>query len=104
MADRLGRPRVARRNHSLLLDGGFGGVTVETHTHVFTDAATLPLLVSLADCSSASPTARQPRRPGLRKRRGRPATGRRLARRMPPLSAGQSTSFSLGLFESMKDH
>ncbi|MFG2497078.1 methyltransferase domain-containing protein [Streptomyces sp. NPDC048441] len=52
-ADLLGAPRAGRQYRNLLLDGGFGDVTVEVHTGVFTDPAMLPLLTGLAESACA---------------------------------------------------
>jgi SAM-dependent methyltransferase len=53
-ADLTAAPRAARRYRNLLLDAGFGDVTVEVRTGVFTGAAMLPLLTGLAEgaCST----------------------------------------------------
>jgi len=48
-ADGLPNPRVARRYRNLLRDHGFVDVTVEVRTFVWTDAAGLPVLASIAD-------------------------------------------------------
>lgn len=48
-ADLIAGPRTARRYRNLLLDAGFGEVTVEVHTAVLTGPATLPLLSGLAE-------------------------------------------------------
>jgi ubiquinone/menaquinone biosynthesis C-methylase UbiE len=48
-ADRMPHPRVARRYRNLLLDNGFTDVTVEVHTIVWTDAATLPMLATIGE-------------------------------------------------------
>ncbi|WP_308295710.1 methyltransferase domain-containing protein [Streptomyces odontomachi] len=58
-ADLLGAPRAARRYRTLLLDAGFVDVTVEVHTHVFTDASMLPLLVRIAEAACAGGTVRR---------------------------------------------
>ncbi|MFI6363243.1 methyltransferase domain-containing protein [Nocardia sp. NPDC050630] len=47
-ADAMPNPRVARRYRNLLLDNGFVDVAVEVHTIVWTDAAALPVLASIA--------------------------------------------------------
>jgi hypothetical protein len=52
-ADLLGTPRAGRQYRSLLLAGGFDDVTVEVHTSVFTDPATLSLLARLAESACA---------------------------------------------------
>lgn len=46
-ADRLPSPWVARRYRNLLLDHGFGDVTVEARLMVFTEARFLPLVMTL---------------------------------------------------------
>lgn len=48
-ADTIANPRAARQYWALLLDAGFGDVTVEVHTTVFTDAAMLPVLTGMAE-------------------------------------------------------
>jgi SAM-dependent methyltransferase len=48
-ADLVAAPRIVRRSRNLLLDGGFGDVTVEAHTRIFTDAAMVPVLTDLAE-------------------------------------------------------
>ncbi|MFG1782443.1 methyltransferase domain-containing protein [Rhodococcus oryzae] len=48
-ADLIPGPRAARRYRNLLLDAGFGGVTLEVHTGVFTGTQMLPALVRLAE-------------------------------------------------------
>ncbi|MGP4113187.1 methyltransferase domain-containing protein [Streptomyces sp. 4N509B] len=53
-ADLLGTPRAGRQYRNLLLDGGFDDITVEAHTHVFTDPAMLSLLTRLAEPACAS--------------------------------------------------
>ncbi|MFI9207709.1 methyltransferase domain-containing protein [Streptomyces sp. NPDC053253] len=60
-ADLITAPRAARQYRSLLLDAGFGDVTVEVHTGVFTGPAMLPLITGLAEaaCSSGAATRRQ---------------------------------------------
>ncbi|GAA2443496.1 methyltransferase domain-containing protein [Actinomadura vinacea] len=45
-ADRTASPRAARAQRRLLLDGGFGDVTVEAGVAVFTDETALPLLTT----------------------------------------------------------
>ncbi|MFI8763964.1 methyltransferase domain-containing protein [Streptomyces sp. R-07] len=50
-ADRVPGPRVARRFRGLLLDHGFGEVTVEVSTAVLTDARWLPLATGLAEAA-----------------------------------------------------
>ncbi len=45
--DRVPNPRVARRYRNLLLGNGFTDVTVEVHTIVWTDAASLPTLADI---------------------------------------------------------
>jgi hypothetical protein len=45
----LGTLRAGRQHRNLLLDGGFGDVTVELHAGVFTDAAMLSLPTRLAE-------------------------------------------------------
>ncbi|MBA4864160.1 methyltransferase domain-containing protein [Streptomyces sp. PSKA54] len=54
-------PRSARRYRNLLLDAGFGEVTVEVHTGVFIGAAMLPLLAGLVEgaCSTGAVTREQ---------------------------------------------
>ncbi|MEW2134264.1 methyltransferase domain-containing protein [Streptomyces sp. NPDC005435] len=52
-ADLLGTPRAGRQYRALLLDGGFGDVTVEAHTSVFTDPSMLSLLTRLAEAACA---------------------------------------------------
>jgi hypothetical protein len=53
--------RAARRYRNLLLEAGFGEVTVEVHTGVFTGPVMLPLLIGLAEgaCSSGGLTREQ---------------------------------------------
>ncbi|MDN0199963.1 methyltransferase domain-containing protein [Streptomyces sp. S.PNR 29] len=60
-ADLTFGPRAARRYRNLLLDAGFGDVTVEVHTGVFTGPAMLPLLTGLAEgaCSTGAITREQ---------------------------------------------
>lgn len=48
-ADAMPNPRIARRYRNLLLDNGFGDVTVEVHTFVFTGPMILPMLGTMAD-------------------------------------------------------
>jgi SAM-dependent methyltransferase len=48
-ADLVPGPRVVRRCRNLLLDAGFADVTVEVHTWISTDAATVPVLADLAE-------------------------------------------------------
>ncbi len=50
-ADGMPNPRVARRYRNLLLDNGFANVTVEVHTIVWTDAASLPMLATIGEGS-----------------------------------------------------
>ncbi|MCF1597691.1 methyltransferase domain-containing protein [Streptomyces muensis] len=52
-ADLLATPRAGRAYRGLLLDGGFRDVTVEAHTHVFTDPAMLSLVARLAEPACA---------------------------------------------------
>ncbi|WP_338492657.1 methyltransferase domain-containing protein [Streptomyces sp. SJL17-4] len=60
-ADRIVGPRAARRYRNLLLDAGFGEVTVEVRTGVFTGPVMLPLLIGLAEgaCSADAVTREQ---------------------------------------------
>ncbi|MFI1735975.1 methyltransferase domain-containing protein [Streptomyces acidicola] len=60
-ADLTAGPRAARRYRNLLLDAGFGEVTVDVHTGVFTGPAMLPLLTGLAEgaCSTGAITREQ---------------------------------------------
>ncbi|MGW1782613.1 methyltransferase domain-containing protein [Streptomyces sp. NPDC002143] len=60
-ADLTAGPRAARRYRNLLLDAGFGDVTVEVHTTVFTGPTTLPLLTGLTEaaCSTGAVTREQ---------------------------------------------
>ncbi|MEW2402636.1 methyltransferase domain-containing protein [Streptomyces sp. NPDC046862] len=60
-ADLTPGPRAARRYRNLLLEAGFGGVTIEVHTGVFTGPVMLPLLTGLAEgaCSSGTVTRKQ---------------------------------------------
>jgi SAM-dependent methyltransferase len=55
-ADLTRGPRAARRYRNLLMEAGFGEVTVEVHTGVFIGPEMLPLLVGLAEgaCSSGA--------------------------------------------------
>ncbi|MEU3072210.1 methyltransferase domain-containing protein [Streptomyces laurentii] len=57
-ADLTAGPRTARRYRNLLLDAGFGDVTVEVRTGVLTGPAVLPLLTGLAEgaCSAGALT------------------------------------------------
>ncbi|HTT69559.1 MAG TPA: hypothetical protein VMF70_16150 [Gemmatimonadales bacterium] len=48
-ADQVPSPRAARQYRNLLLDAGFGDVTAEVHTGVFTDGSFLPVLTRLAE-------------------------------------------------------
>jgi ubiquinone/menaquinone biosynthesis C-methylase UbiE len=48
-AGQVASPRAARQYRNLLLDAGFGGVTVEVHTGVFTGGSFLPVLTRLAE-------------------------------------------------------
>ncbi|TDC62431.1 methyltransferase domain-containing protein [Actinomadura sp. GC306] len=48
-ADLIAAPRAARRYRNLLLDAGFGDVTVEARTAVLTDPVMLPALTEMAD-------------------------------------------------------
>jgi ubiquinone/menaquinone biosynthesis C-methylase UbiE len=48
-ADLVPSPRAARQYRKLLLDAGFGEVTVEVHTGVFTGESFLPVLIRLAE-------------------------------------------------------
>jgi ubiquinone/menaquinone biosynthesis C-methylase UbiE len=48
-AAQVASPRAARQYRNLLLDAGFGDVTVEVHTGVFTDGSFLPVLTRLAE-------------------------------------------------------
>jgi SAM-dependent methyltransferase len=48
-ADLVPTPRIVRRCRNLLLDAGFGDLTVEAHTRIFTDAAMVPVLAGLAE-------------------------------------------------------
>ncbi|MFF0425311.1 methyltransferase domain-containing protein [Streptomyces sp. NPDC004520] len=50
-ADQVPGPRVVRRFRGLLLDHGFGEVTVEVTTAVLTDARWLPLATGLAEAA-----------------------------------------------------
>ncbi|MFC4908721.1 methyltransferase domain-containing protein [Actinomadura gamaensis] len=47
-ADLVRSPRVVRRSRNLLLDAGFGDVTVEVHTAISNDATMIPVLADLA--------------------------------------------------------
>jgi ubiquinone/menaquinone biosynthesis C-methylase UbiE len=47
-ADTIPRPRIARAYRNLLLGAGFHDVSIEVHTAVFTDPATLPMLAGHA--------------------------------------------------------
>lgn len=60
-ADLLGTPRAGRQYRNLLLDAGFGDVTVEVHTHVFTGPVMVPNVVRLAEgaCSGGAVTREQ---------------------------------------------
>ncbi|MFE1551484.1 methyltransferase domain-containing protein [Streptomyces sp. NPDC058718] len=60
-ADLVAAPRAARQYRNLLLDAGFGDVTVEVRTGVFTGPAMLPMITGLAEaaCSSGAVTRRQ---------------------------------------------
>ena len=60
-ADLTAGPRAARRYRNLLLDAGFGDVTVQVHTGVFTGPGMLPLITGLAEgaCSSGAVTREQ---------------------------------------------
>ncbi|GAA3094624.1 methyltransferase domain-containing protein [Streptosporangium carneum] len=53
-ADTMPSPRAARGYRNLLLDGGFGGVTVEVHAGVLVQAAMLPMVSRLADIAHAA--------------------------------------------------
>ncbi|GAA2211815.1 methyltransferase domain-containing protein [Nonomuraea monospora] len=53
-ADLVASPRVVRRSRNLLLDAGFGDVTVEVHTWVSTDATMVPVLADLAGKARAA--------------------------------------------------
>jgi SAM-dependent methyltransferase len=53
-ADTVASPRAARRYRNLLVDAGFGDVTAEVRTGVFTDATMLPMLAGLADAACAA--------------------------------------------------
>ena len=50
-ADTIPHPRIARAYRNLLLDAGFGEVTFEVHTAIFTDAGMLPLLAKHAEAA-----------------------------------------------------
>lgn len=59
-ADALPSPWTARRYRNLLLDAGFGDITVEVHTGVITDHSLLaPLLAGMADAGVAAGVADQ---------------------------------------------
>jgi SAM-dependent methyltransferase len=53
-ADLMPSPRVARAHRNLLLDAGFGDVTVEVRTAVFTGPPMLPLLTGLAEAAASA--------------------------------------------------
>ncbi|MFI5890138.1 methyltransferase domain-containing protein [Actinoplanes sp. NPDC051513] len=53
-ADTITHPRIARGYRNLLLDGGFGDVTLEVHTAVFTDASAQQLLPGHAAAARAA--------------------------------------------------
>lgn len=55
-ADQVPTPRVVRRSRNLLLDAGFTDVTVEVHTRILTDAATVAVLADLAGKARKSGT------------------------------------------------
>ncbi|MFK4065742.1 methyltransferase domain-containing protein [Streptomyces sp. NPDC029674] len=76
-ADLLSTPRAGRQYRSLLLTGGFDDVTVEVHTHVFTDPAMLSLLARLAEpvCASGA-VSRDQVDEWLAEQRRRAETGR----------------------------
>jgi ubiquinone/menaquinone biosynthesis C-methylase UbiE len=53
-AGTMPNPRAARRYRNLLLDSGFGDVTIDVRTAIFTDALMLPMLTGFADAACAT--------------------------------------------------
>ncbi|TDE34993.1 methyltransferase domain-containing protein [Actinomadura sp. 6K520] len=90
-ADLVAEPRAARRYRNLLLDTGFGDVTVEAHTAVFTGPAMLPVLTELADKVLSAGAITREQADGWKAEQRARAEADRLFMAMPMFMAAGST-------------